>query len=91
MRNARPSKTWASTSTISRFRQSRGAAPCFFLDLVGESECLVRLPIIETAIPDVLRTTKVRPSVLWTGHVALDIDTKLRDNSRTKKDGSGRT
>ena len=61
------------------------------LDLLGESASPVSLAIIETALLDLLRNTKMRPSALWTGHVALDIDTTPQDNGRTKKEGIGRT
>lgn len=61
------------------------------LDLLGEAAFPTSLEIIETAMLDVLRNTKMRPSALWTGHVALDIDTTPQDNSRTKKEGIGRT
>lgn len=61
------------------------------LDLLGESASPVSLAIIETALLDLLRNTKMRPSALWTGHVALDIDPTPQDNGRTKKEGIGRT
>lgn len=61
------------------------------LDRLGESAFPMSLAIIETAILDVLRNTRMRPSALWTGHVALDIDTTPQDNSKTKKEGVGRT
>ena len=61
------------------------------LDRLGESAFPMSLAIIETAILEVLRNTKMRPSALWTGHVALDIDTTPQDNSKTKKEGVGRT
>jgi hypothetical protein len=61
------------------------------LDLLGEKAYPASLGIIETAILDVLRHTKMQPSALWTGQVALDIDTTPQDNSQTKKEGIGRT
>ena len=61
------------------------------LDLLGEKAFPTSLGIIETAILDVLRNTNTRPSALWTGHVALDIDTTPQDNSKTHKEKVGRT
>ncbi len=61
------------------------------LDLLGETALPTSLAIIETALLDLLRNTSMRPTALWTGHVALDIDTTPQDNSKTKKEGVGRT
>jgi hypothetical protein len=61
------------------------------LDLLGEKAFPTSLAIIETAILDMLRNTNTRPSALWTGHVALDIDTTPQDNSKTHKEKVGRT
>ena len=58
---------------------------------MGETAFPTSLAIIETALIDLLRNTKMRPSALWTGHVALDIDPTPQDNGRTKKEGIGRT
>lgn len=61
------------------------------LDLLGDQFLPVCREIIETAMLDLLRNTGLKPSPLWTGHVALDIDTSPQDNSKTKKQGVGRT
>ena len=61
------------------------------LDLLGEKAFPASLAIIETAILDVLRNTNLKPSPLWTGHVALDIDTTPQDNGKTMKEKVGRT
>ena len=61
------------------------------LDLLGERALPVSREIIESAMLDVLRNTGMKPSPLWSGHVALDIDTSPHDNSKTKKQGIGRT
>ena len=61
------------------------------LDLLGERAFPASREIIESAMLDVLRHIGLKPSPLWTGHVALDIDTSPHDNSKTKKQGIGRT
>jgi len=61
------------------------------LDLLGAKAFPTSLSIMETAQLDLLRNTAMRPTPLWTGHVALDIDTSPQDNSKTKKEGVGRT
>ena len=61
------------------------------LDLLGEQAFQRSCGIIETANLDLLRNTGMQPSPLWTGHVALDIDTTPQDNSKTLKEGIGRT
>jgi hypothetical protein len=61
------------------------------LDLLGAKAFPTSLTIMETAQLDLLRNTAMRPTPLWTGHVALDIDTSPQDNSKTKKEGVGRT
>lgn len=61
------------------------------LDLLGETAFPMSREIIESAMLDALRNTGLKPSPLWTGHVALDIDTSPHDNSKTKKQGIGRT
>ena len=61
------------------------------LDLLGDGFLPTCREIIETAMLDLLRNTGMKPSPLWTGHVALDIDTSPQDNSRTRKQGIGRT
>lgn len=61
------------------------------LDCLGETAFPMSLAIIETALLDLLRGTSMRPTALWTGHVALDIDTTPQDNGKTKKEGIGRT
>lgn len=49
------------------------------------------LGLIERAILDVVRNTRMPLTPLWTGHVALDIDPTPQDNSRTHKEGLGWT
>ncbi len=61
------------------------------LDLLGDQFLPVCREIVETALLDLLQNTRLKPSALWTGHVALDIDTSPQDNSKTKKQGIGRT
>jgi len=61
------------------------------LDQLGEAAFPVSLSIIEAALLDLLRNTNMRPTALWTGHVALDIDTSPQDNGKTKKEGIGYT
>lgn len=61
------------------------------LDLLGDQFLPVCREIIEMALLDLLQNTRLKPSALWTGHVALDIDTSPQDNSKTKKQGIGRT
>ena len=61
------------------------------LDLLGDSAFPASREIIETAILNLMRNTRMLPSAMWTGHVALDIDTSPQDNSKTVKEGIGRT
>ncbi len=61
------------------------------LDRLGDQCLSMSREIIETAMLDVLRNAEMKPSPLWTGHVALDIDTSPQDNSKTRKQGIGRT
>ena len=61
------------------------------LDLLGDDHLPICREIIETAMLGLLRNTGMKPSPLWTGHVALDIDTSPQDNSKTKKQGVSRT
>lgn len=61
------------------------------LDLLGEQACPTSLALIESASLDMLRNTRMPITPLWTGHVALDVDTTPCDNSKTKKEGVGRT
>jgi len=61
------------------------------LDRLGEQAFPVSLALIEEAILDLLRTTQMPMTPLWTGHVALDIDPTPQNNSRTKKQGIGYT
>ncbi|MGA2083817.1 MAG: hypothetical protein ABSH53_24900 [Holophaga sp.] len=61
------------------------------MDLLGDQALPICRGIIEAAMLDLLRNTEMKPSPLWTGHVALDIDTSPQDNSRTRKPGVGPT
>lgn len=90
--------------SISRLRESTWAARALQvsrvasaetvrqnLDLLGEQACGAGLALIESASLDMLRNTRMPITPVWTGHVTLDVDTTPCDNSKTKKEGVGRT
>jgi hypothetical protein len=61
------------------------------LDLLGQDALSRSQSILNIGILDVVRNAGLTPSALWTGHVALDIDTTPQDNGKTMKEGVGRT
>jgi hypothetical protein len=61
------------------------------LDQLGERAFPQSLRILQDGMLDAIRNAGMQPSPLWTGHVALDIDTTPQDNGKTLKQGVGRT
>lgn len=61
------------------------------LDRLGEQAFPASLALIEAAILDLLKHTRMPLTPLPTGHVALDVDPTPQDNSKTRKQGLGWT
>lgn len=82
--------TWAASALqVSRIASAETVRQN--LDLLGEQASGASLALIEGASLELLRRARMPVTPLWTGHVALDVDTTPCDNGKTKKEGVGRT
>jgi len=59
------------------------------LDYLGPE--LARTSLIMEESANLLKTCEITPTATFTGHVPLDIDVSVHDNSKTKKEGVART
>jgi len=59
------------------------------LDYLGTELAKSKLLMEESA--NLLKNSGIEPSPAFTGHVALDVDVSIHDNSKTKKEGVERT